>query len=495
MVQTPDEGMKGGADLKKSWVVGREAKGVNDVEMKRGKAVDLTEDSIFLRRLADEVLVNSRAYSDLTVLTKTIGARLSGSPGYYKAEKWGYQALQVTGADKVWFQECMVPHWVRGGKDSASWRDATGRHGLDILALGNSVGTGPKGLDLPVILIHSFDELEQRKDAVKGKIVFYNYAFDPRFVETFLAYGDAVRYRVLGPSMAAKYGAAAVLVRSMSHSVDNNPHTGALIYNDSFPKIPAAAIGLRDADKLAAVLEAQEKEDGKVTVTGDAGSKAGGAGIRVYLRTLAQMLPDTLAHNVIGEIRGQDFPDTYITVGGHLDSWDPAEGAMDDGTGCVQAIEVLRAFKALGYHPRHTIRAVLFANEENGGRGGAKYAAAAKEKGEKHIFGLESDNGGFTPRYFSLTLSNEQLAALQPWVKLLQPYGVYDLVKGGGGSDVEHMASVLGATVGELRPDSQRYFDYHHSRGDVLSVVNKRELELGALNMAALIYLVDKYGF
>jgi len=450
-----------------------------------------TEDSLLIRRLADTILTDGRTYGNLHLLTKTVGPRLSGSAGYYKAEKWGQQVLQEASADKVWLQECMVPHWVRGGKDSAWWttttvgkggpRSMAGSNsessGLDILALGNSIGTGPKGITAPVVLVRDFDDLDKHKDELKGKIVFYNYPFNPLFVETFQAYGDAVRYRGAGASRAAKYGAVGVIVRSMSSSIDNTPHTGALMYNDSFPKIPAAAVGLRDADKLAAMLE--RKGDGPVDL---------------FLRTNAHMLPDTLAHNVIGELKGTEFPDQYITVGGHLDSWDPAEGAMDDGAGCVQSIEVLRALKAIGYHPRHTIRVVLFANEENGGRGGKKYAEAAKENNEKHLLGLESDNGGFTPRGFTLSLSEDKLAAIQPWVKLLKPYGVYELEHGGGGSDVNPMGRQLGAVVGELRPDSQRYFEYHHARNDVLENVNKRELEMGAVNMAALIYLVDKYG-
>jgi len=438
----------------------------------------LKEDSLFIRRLADEVLVHGKAYENLRVLTKTIGARLSGSPQYYQAEGWGQAALQSAGAEQVWLQECLVPHWVRGGRDSAS-RIISGRPTdpkedmLHVLALGNSVGTPEEGITAPVVLIHSFSELELRKKELKGKIVFYNYPFNPQFVETFRAYADAVRYRVMGASNAARYGALAVLVRSISASVDNNPHTGSLLYNDSFPKIPAAALGLRDADKLAALLEQ-------------------GTPVGVYLRTGAHMLPDTLAHNVIGEIRGSDHPEQFITVGGHLDSWDPAEGAQDDGAGCVHSIEVLRALKAIGYKPRHTIRVVLFANEENGLRGGTKYAEEAKRKKEKHLFALESDAGGFTPRSFSISLPPEKLVKMHPWIRLLQPYGVYEFTKGGGGADIGPLGD-LGAILSELAPDSQRYFDYHHSSSDVLENVNKRELELGALNMAALIYLVDKY--
>jgi len=444
-----------------------------------GRPVPADNDTLFLRALADEVLTHSTAYSNLRTLTKQIGGRLSGSPGYYRAEAWGMAALRDAGADKTWLQECMVPHWVRGGRDSAGFYPASSMSGsLNILALGNSLGTGPNGITAPALMVRSFDELERRKDEVRGRIVFYNYPFDPRFIHTFEAYGDAVRYRVFGASRAAKYGAVGVLVRSMSSAVNNDPHTGAMFYNDSFPKIPAAAVGLRDADKLAAQYEQGKNRE-----------------VRVYLRTLAHMLPDTVAHNVIGELRGSEFPDQFITVGGHLDSWDPAEGAQDDGAGCVHSIEVLRALKAIGYKPRHTIRVVLFANEENGGRGGEKYADEAKAHNERHLLGLESDAGGFTPRSFRLSLPEDKLARIRSWLPLLQPYGVYEFAKGGGGADVNPLGDKTGATVGELIPDSQRYFDYHHTPSDVLENVNKRELELGALNMAALIYLVDKYGF
>ncbi len=432
------------------------------------------EDSLFIRRMADEILKNGKAYDDLKVLTKQIGGRLAGSPQMVKAEQWGLKTMQQAGADKAWLQECLVPHWVRGGKDEA-WAStpASKKRALDVVALGNSVGS-MKPLTAPVVLVNSFNELEQKKDQVKGKIVFYNYQFNPTYVRTFQAYGEASQYRGSGPSRAAKYGAVGVIVRSMSHSTDNHPHTGSTRYDDSLSKIPAVAIGLRDADWLSSQLQ---KAPASVT-----------------LHTHGRMLPDTTGHNVIGEIKGAEFPDEYITVGGHLDSWDNCEGAHDDGAGCVQTIEILRTFKALGYQPKRTIRFVLFANEENGLRGGNKYAEEAKAKGEKHIFALESDAGGFTPRGFGFTVSAEQFSKVSGWQKLLAPYGASELSQGGGGADIGPLNRNLGTPVAGLQPDSQRYFDLHHARNDVFEAVNKRELQLGAVNMAALIYLVDKYG-
>jgi carboxypeptidase Q len=439
------------------------------------------DDSLMIRRIADEILLHGKAYDNLHDLTKNIGGRLTASPAFYKAEQWGVKILQQSGADKAWLQECMIPHWVRGGKDEAiattdrrAPSAASENKKLDVLALGNSIGTGIKGVKAEVIEVKSFDDLERKKDAVKGKIVFYNYRFNPTFISTFQAYGDAVRYRGGGASQAAKYGALAVIVRSMSESVDNNPHTGSLRYDTTLPKIPAVAIGLRDADWLSSTL-AEKK-------------------VQVFLKTGGKFFPDTIGHNVIGELTGSQFPDQIITIGGHLDSWDPAEGAHDDGAGVVHTIEILRAFKALGYKPKHTIRFVLFANEENGLRGGTKYADEASEKNEKHIFALESDAGGFTPRGFSFGGTPEQLKKAQGWVPLLHPYGVYEITEGGGGADVGPLNKNLKTAVAELAPDSQRYFDYHHARNDVFENVNRRELELGAVNMAALIYLVDKYG-
>ena len=432
-------------------------------------------DSVFIRKIADEIFQHSTAYNNLHALTKNIGPRLSGSPQTYTAEKWGQDALQRAGADRVYLQKAMIPHWVRGGKDQATLISGNNRQTLAVIALGNSVSTPAKGITAPMILIHDFDELEKRKSEIKGKIIFFNHPFDVNFVWMFNAYQEAVPYRVFGASRAAKYGAVGVLVRSMSSSTDNFPHTGAMIYNDSFPKIPALAVGLRDADKLVAAAATQNS-------------------LSLFISTNAHALADTVGYNVIGEWRGSEFPDQYITVGGHLDSWDPAEGASDDGTGCVHSIEVLRALKAAGYKPRHSIRVVLFTDEENGGRGALAYSSEAKTKNEKHIFALESDAGGFTPREFSFKGTEAQMKTIRPLLPLFEPYGVTTFSMHGAGSDVDPLNDSTGILVAALIPDSQRYFDYHHAANDVFENVNKRELELGAINMAALIYLVDKYG-
>lgn len=444
------------------------------------------EDSAMIKRISDEILTQGRAYENLRHLTKKIGSRLAGSAGMVKAEQWGLKMMQESGADKAWLQECMVPHWVRGGKDEMWYSQIISgknpkmpdarlmRKDLDVIALGNSMGTGKAGVSAEVLLVNSFDELESKKDQVKDKIVFYNYKFNDTYIQTFLAYRDAGQYRGQGPSRAAKYGAKAVIVRSMSHAADNNPHTGATRYDSAYDKIPAVAIGLRDADWLS--------------------EQAAKGTVKVSLKTNGHFLPDTIGHNVIGELKGSEYPDEIIVVGGHLDSWDNCEGAHDDGAGCVQTMEILRAFKAIGYTPKRTIRFVLFANEENGLRGGNKYAEEAKAKGEKHIFAIESDAGGFTPRSLGFTLPDDKFAKVLQWKPLIAPYGCTEFQKGGGGADIGPLARVQGTPTGSLNPDSQRYFDIHHARSDVFEAVNKRELELGAVNMAAIIYLIDKYG-
>jgi len=433
------------------------------------------DDAAVIKKISDEILRNGKAYDLLYQLTKQIGGRLAGSPQFAKAVQWGKQAMEKNGADNVSLQECMVPHWVRGGQDNAVIVEVANKktsRALDVLALGNSLGSGT--VTAEVLAVADFAELEKRKEEVKGKIVYYNNGFDPTNVKPFISYGQAGIYRRSGPSRAAKYGAVGVMIRSLTESTANDPHTGAMVYMDSFPKIPTIAVGPRDADE---VWELSKKAVFKMSMT-----------------TNGHFLPDTIGHNVIAELKGTEFPDQYITIGGHLDSWDVNEGASDDGTGVVHTIEIMRALQAIGYKPKHTLRFVLFANEENGLRGGTKYAEEAKAKGEKHVFALESDAGGFTPRGFSIQANKEQTDKLKSWLPLLSPYGVFEFTNDGGGADVSPLNRTFGIPVGELNPDPQRYFDLHHARSDVFENVNKRELLLGAVNMAALIYLVDKYG-
>ena len=434
-------------------------------------------DSSMFKKIADDIFINGKAYDNLRFLCKEVGPRLSGSSQAEKSVKETYRMMKEMGADTVYLQECMVPHWVRGAKESALLVDDKGNtFSLNVCALGNSVGTGKKGMKAEVIEVRSFKELEELGEkGVKGKIVFYNFPMNPTNVETFRSYGEAGQFRGRGPSMASKFGAVGVMIRSLASNIDDFPHTGATTYNDSFPKIPAIAVSTRHAEYVSNELKKKK-------------------GMQLYFRTECEMLPDVKSYNVIAEIRGKEFPNEIITVGGHLDSWDLAEGAHDDGAGCVQSMEVIRVYKQLGIQPKRTIRVVMFMNEENGLRGGLKYGeVAASEKTKKHIFALESDAGGFTPRAFGFSPGGEKLERLRTWVPLFKPYGVYEFSEGGGGADIGPLRP-LGTMLCGLRPDSQRYFDHHHASNDVFEMVNKRELELGAINMVLLLYVVDQYG-
>ena len=440
-------------------------------------AFSQNDDSVMIKKISDEILLQGKAHSNLYTLCKSVGQRLSGSAGMYKGEAWGVQTLKDAGAVNVYLQECMVPHWVRGKKEFAAFTKAKSGNEFNILSIGNAVGTGKAGVSAKVIEVKNFEDLNKRKDEVKGNIVFFNYPFNKTLLRG--AYGDAVRYRSSGASAAAKYGAVAVIVRSVTAAYDDNPHTGALRYNDSFPKIPAVAISTKDADKLSNGLKGIYKFE------------------KLFLRTNCLMLPDTIGHNVIGEIKGTEFPDEIITVGGHLDSWDAAEGASDDGTGMVQSIEILRAFNAAGYKPKRTIRIVLFANEENGLRGGNKYAEEAKAKKEKHIMAMESDGGAEYPRGFNCGMTKEQYAKVENWKKYFTPYDADKFSfseGGGGGADIGPLQTNFKTAQFGLNTTGQRYFDLHHAATDVFENVNAQELNLGAAVMAAMVYLVDKYG-
>ncbi len=434
--------------------------------------------AFFIKKIYDTALTDGQSHEWLRGLTKNIGGRLSGSPEAAAAVEYTRQILDTLGLDRVWLQPVWVPRWVRGEPEVVRVSEsAQGSFDLNALALGGSVGTGSAGIYAEVVEVSSFDQLDSLGEAgIKGKIVFFNKAFDPRHINTFRAYGGAVGMRANGPSEAARYGAVGVLVRSMASGLDDIPHTGSLRYRDDLPRIPAVAISTNDAERLSKLLAL-----GRVTV---------------YMRTTCQELPDVLSYNVIGEIKGAEKPNEIILVGGHLDSWDVGEGAHDDGAGCVQSMEVLRLLKKLDYKPRHTVRCVLFMNEENGLRGGRVYADSARLAGVNHIAAIESDRGGFTPRGFTVDNNSERFAerfaAMQKWLPLLEPYYLH-INRGGGGADIrpllEHGTLLIG-----YEPDSQRYFDYHHTAADVFETVNKRELELGAATMTTLVYLIDHFG-
>ena len=435
------------------------------------------DDAATIKKIYDNALTSYKSYEDLRYLTKNIGARLSGSPQAAAAVEWSRQVMDKMGLDRVYLQEVMVPYWVRGEKEIGRINSGvTGTIEANILALGGSVGTGEHGLSAPVVEVHTFEELEKLgKKKVQGKIVFFNRPFDNTHVHTMSAYSGAVDQRGGGPVAAAKLGAVGVLVRSMANEIQDVAHTGSTRYQDGVTKIPAAAISTRDADKLSRTLKADPN-------------------LKFYMRMNPETLPDILSYNVIGEIKGTEKPDEIIVVGGHLDSWDVGEGAHDDGTGVVQSMEVLRLFKELGIKPKRTIRAVLFMNEENGLRGGRKYAEEAKAKGEKHVAAIESDAGGFTPRGFGLDGNDAQLTKVLTWKPLLSPYGLHDIGKGYGGADIGPLKGQGTVALIGFIPDSQRYFDYHHTEIDTFETVNRREMQLGAASMASLVYLISQYG-
>lgn len=435
-------------------------------------------DSVTIRKIYNEALTSTESYENLRYLSKQIGARLSGSPQAAAAVEWSRQLMEKMDLDTVYLQEVMVPHWVRGDKEIGRVLNSklVGTVDMNIAALGASVGTGRQGLSAGVVEVQDFEELEKLgRKKVKGKIVFFNRPFDNTHVYTPLAYGGAVDQRGGSPAAAAKLGAVGVLVRSMTNDIQDVPHTGSTRYEDGVEKIPAAAISTKGAEQLSSLL----KDDPE---------------LKFYMRMTPETLPDVLSYNVIGELRGTEKPHELIVVGGHLDSWDLGEGAHDDGTGCMQAIEVLRLFTELDIRPKRTVRAVLFMNEENGLRGGTKYAEVAKANGEKHIAAIESDAGGFTPRGFGMEGSAAQLAKLKSWRPVLEPYGLADLSAGHGGADIGPLKGQGTVALIGYKPDSQRYFDYHHTEIDVFENVNRREMQLGAAAMASLVYLISEYG-
>ena len=430
-----------------------------------------------IKKIYQTALLDGQSYPWLAHLSNQIGGRLSGSLNAQRAVEWGKEELDALGLDRVWLQPVMVPKWIRGTFEYANIETSPGNTiNVPVCALGGSIATPLAGIRAEVVEVQDFEELKTLgEEKVKGKIVFYNRPMQADLVNTFSAYSGCVDQRYSGAEEAARLGAVGVIVRSMNLRLDDYPHTGSMSYGD-LPlreRIPAAAISTNGAELLSSML-------------------ALNPALKFYLKQNCKNLPDVQSYNVIGEIKGTTSPDEIMVVGGHLDSWDLGDGSHDDGAGVVQSMEVLRLFKKINYRPKRTLRVVLYMNEENGQRGAAKYTDVAKRNNEQHVFALESDAGGFTPRGFSIDTTPEKLRTIQSWAPYFEPYLVHLFVKGGSGADVAPLKTDDNVLAG-LRPDSQRYFDYHHAANDTFDAINKRELELGAATMAAMVYLIDYF--
>jgi carboxypeptidase Q len=428
------------------------------------------------KAITDTALANGKAYSMLKELCYDIGPRLCGSPQAAAAVEWSRQTMLKVGLENVHLQPVMVPHWERGKIEEAAIVNSSivGNVPLSICALGGSVGTPELGIVAEVIEVQGLKEAANLGKKAQGKIVFYNRPMNPKTMNTFAGYGGAVDQRTLGAIEAAKVGAVAVLVRSVTTRLDKVPHTGLMQYGEQVAKIPAAAISTIDAELLNKLIS-QEKN------------------VKVRLLLDCKIYPNIESANVIGEIQGTDKPEEVIVIGGHLDSWDVGHGAHDDGAGCVQAIEALRLLKVLGLKPKRTIRAVMFMCEEFGIYGGPAYADSVSKSGLKHIAAIESDRGGFTPRGFSVSADPQIVEKIKKWEYLFKDMDASHIFQGGGGPDISPLNELGTATIG-LIVDNLRYFDYHHSANDVFEAVNDRELELGAAAMAILAYVLAMEG-
>ena len=447
------------------------------ISMAQTPEINEKKDATTIKQIFDTALTSGKAHDWLRFLSLQIGGRLSGSVEAEQAVEYTKTELEALGLDRVYLQPVMVPKWVRGAPEFAYIETTPGvTTTVPITALGGSIATSSMGLKAGVVEVKSLDELEQLgRTKIEGKIVFYNRPMEPTLINTFAAYGGCVDQRYSGAEAAAKFGAVGVIVRSMNLRLDDFPHTGAMSYGD-LPldqRIPAAAISTKGADLLSATLSLNKQT-------------------QFYFKQNSRNFPDVKSYNVIGEIKGSLYPDEIMVVGGHLDSWDLGDGSHDDGAGVVQSMDVLSLLKQVGYRPKRTIRVVLFMNEENGLRGGNEYARVALAEGEKHVFALESDSGGFTPRGFSFDTDKETFKQIKSWSNYFYPYLSDRFELGGSGADIGPLKP-QGLILAGLKPDSQRYFDHHHSDNDRFEHVNKRELELGAAAMTALIYMMDNY--
>ncbi len=413
-------------------------------------------------RIIGAALTSDKAYARLAHLTDHIGHRLSGSKGLERAIEWAIAEMKSDGLDNVRAEKVMVPHWVRG-EESLEIVTPVPRK-LTMLGLGNSVATPAEGIAAEAVVVRSFDELDVLGERVRGKIVVYNVPFTN--------YGATVRYRSAGASRAASYGAVAALVRSITPVSLQTPHTGAMIYDETQPKIPTAAITIEGAELLQRMYDRGEHPT-------------------LRLKMEARFLPDAESANVVAEIKGSEKPDEIVLIGGHFDSWDVGQGAHDDGGGCIIAWEAVRLLKELGLRPRRTIRVVLYTNEENGLRGGNAYRDAHRSELSKHILAIESDSGVYQPQGFGLaaTAPPQARANLQEIAKLLAGIDAHRIAPSGGGADIGAIMreGVVGAS---FNVEGSRYFEIHHTAADTLDKIDPRNLALCVATMAVVAYTV-----
>ncbi|MCI0415454.1 M20/M25/M40 family metallo-hydrolase [bacterium] len=413
-------------------------------------------------RIIGSALVNDMAYRRLEWLTDRIGDRLSGSVSLERAIDWAITEMKRDGLDHVRAEKVMVPHWVRG-QESLNLISPV-NHELAMLGLGNSVGTIPGGIKAEAIVVRSFDELDALGKKVRGKIVVYN--------APFTNYGESVRYRINGPSRAAKYGAVATLTRSIAPVSLQTLHAGSLEYAKDQPKIPAAAVTIECAELLGRMQKRRED-------------------LHLHLIMGAKFLPDAESANVIGEIEGREKPGEVLLIGGHIDSWDVGSGAHDDGGGCIVAWETVRLLKVLGLRPRRTIRSVFFTNEENGVRGGNAYRDTHRAELKNHILAIESDFGVFRPLGFGLskTASLQARSDFTEISKLLSGLRADHIAADGHGVDIEPIMRE-GVTGASLDVDTTHYFDIHHTEADTFDKIDPQELAACVAVLAVMSYVV-----
>ena len=432
----------------------------------------LDDDAKVIKKIYTTALTEQQGYKWLKKLTD-IGGRLPGSPEAMKAVK-DFAVLADSLGFKTTLQKVKVPHWVRGEKEVSHYSFNGEKITTNGCALGGSVATPKKGLTGQLVEITSFDELEEMdKDALKGKIAFYNIPMDPSYIHPFFAYGNAVKQRYVGAVEASKKGAAGVVIRSLSSSINEYPHTGSMTYADAKRKIPAIAISTRDAEKLSHHL-LQEPD------------------LEFFFKQNCESLDSTYSYNLIAEIKGSEKPEEVIVVGGHIDSWDLGTGAHDDGAGCIHSLEAAYLLKTLNILPKRTLRVVFFMNEEFGLNGAKEYARQSFADNVNHVLAIESDAGGFTPRGISMVAPDSIIDKIKAFRSYLEPYGIHQFSQTGGGADIGQLYKEGLVMIG-LRPDGHRYFEIHHAETDNFSSVNVRELEMGSATMAAVIYVMDKY--